>query len=151
MSDLTTFYSQEPGYLDERQSGPGPWDQLVDQRPPPLPASHDPYTHENPYAVGVNQRAAKRWNGHTLIVDGTQPGELVPSQRGRKSVLILVPSTATAGVYIDSTPDALYGGGTQGFLLIAGSAVSIPTEDAVWIVSATAGTDTTVCVLTTWG
>lgn len=144
------YLQSQPDHL---HSGPGPWDGLEPKldSPPNEQPTAEPYAPGNEYAVGVNQRSPRHWSGHTLSVDGTQPGQLVPAQKGRKAVLVLVPATATAGAFVDEQSAVLSSsGGPMGFYLAVGASISINTEGAVWAISATAGTDTTVCVIATW-
>lgn len=146
----TSFYRPEDEALDVGRSGPGPWDTIVAQEPPPPQPSAEPYSQENSHAIPVNQRSAKRWSGQTLTVDGTDIRELLPPQKGRKAFLVNVPNNAAAAVYIGASA-ANMGSGAQGFLLPIGSSLSLDTEGGVFAVSATAGTDTTVCIAVTWG
>lgn len=143
----------EPG-LQEASSGPGPWDQLVTaEGAPPPPAASQPYPRENPDAFPVNQRSPQHWTGQGYIVRGAvgKATRLLTAQKGRKGFTLIVPSTSPAGVYLDSSQETLVSAGIQGFPVVAGAGVSVETEDEVWAISATPGTDTTVALIVTWG
>lgn len=148
--------SGEPGGLDERQSGPGPWDQLASVTIPPSEGSADTppsYSRDNPNALPVNQRSSAHWSGTLYLIKGTalQVSHVLPAQKGRKSFTLIVPSSAGAGVYVDHTPDTLNTTNPIGFPVAVGAGISVETEDDVYAVSATPGTDTQVAVIVTWG
>lgn len=143
-------------------TGPGAWDQIGPELDdPPGEAPNDPpYGRSNRDAVPINQRSPRHWSGHTLLVDGTQVTRALPSQKGRKAFLVLVPPTlppalgggaTPAGVFIDEQSSVLSAsGGPMGFFLPVGASISVNTEGGVFLVSGTPGTDTVVCVLPTW-
>lgn len=143
------YQAQEPGVIDEQSKGPGPFDQLVHAETiPPERFKEPPFKFDNAEAFGVNQRSAKRWTGSTAEV-GSTPISLIPSQKGRKTVILAVPSTSAAGVYVDSTDATLEN--SLGFLIPIGGSLSIDTEDSIYAKSATAGTATLVSFIVTWG
>lgn len=137
------------------QTGPGPWDQIGPEldSPPGQASTEPPYGTENQQAVPMNQRSPRHWSGHTLAVDGTRVNRILPSQKGRKAFLVLVPPAplGAAGCYIDEQSSVLSAeGGPQGFLLPIGGSISVNTEGGIFAVSATPGTDTLICVIATW-
>ena len=143
---------QEPG-LDQGSSGPGPFDHLVVQEPPPDSGNQgQAFPRPNGYAFPVNQRSARKWSGHTYQVTG-QAGKatrLLTAQRGRKGFLIAVANSAAAAIYVDSNQESLVAPGISGFFVDIGAAFGLDTEDELWAVSATPGTPTQVSIAVTW-
>lgn len=89
----------------------------------------------NTDAFPVFQRAASDWtsNRFTLGPAATQePVQLAGRRRGRVSVLIWVPSSASFGVVIGPTQGEVQAGGSAGVLLVPGDSIELPTEGAIY-------------------
>lgn len=128
---------------------PGPWEQLKIQAPPERQRQGPPFSVGNGEAMPTYQRAASDWNGSTIFIGneagGQQPIKLVDRQSGRDWVLLFVPSTAPAGVYVAPHDSQLESTPPLGFLIPLGGSITLPTEGAIWGVSAVTGTDTYIC------
>ncbi len=131
-------------------NSPGAWDQLIIGPHDKSQSKNPPFSTPNGNAVPTFQRAASDWMGSTVYIGSEsnqqQPIKIVDRQAGRDWVLLFVPSTAPAGVYVAPHDSQLESTPPLGFLIPLGGNITLPTEAAIWGVSAINGTDTLICV-----
>lgn len=114
---------------------------------PQVPSQHNKsnaITRSASDALATVERQANR-----LIISannvGNNPVKIVDSQKGRRFVILQVPTGAAASVVISHSADSLTETIPSGFELAAGSQpLKIETESAIWAISKTAGTDSTI-------
>lgn len=114
------------------QDGPGP----QGQRTTP------PWSVENEEAFAVNQRAAHDWSANTYTLSATRgPIQLAGRKRGRVTVIVWVPTSASLGIVVSPDEGDIEQG--VGITLSPGDSIELPTEASVYggvIVGNTTGT-----------
>jgi hypothetical protein len=99
-----------------------------------------PWGTSNEEAFPVNQRAASQWSANQYTL-GATPIQLAGKLRGRTSVIIWVPASASHGCVVAPEEGDITQG--AGITLSPGDSIELPTEGAVWagvIVGQTTGT-----------
>lgn len=103
------------------QDGPGP--QGFRTQPP--------WSTENEQAVPVYQRAAHDWSANQYTLSSTRgPIQLAGRRRGRQSVIVWVPTSASLGVVVSPDEGDIEQG--AGVTLSPGDSIELPTEATVY-------------------
>lgn len=92
-----------------------------------------PFSVSNGDALPVFERAARHGSAMTVPVSSSAGGtsRAVGYLKGRKAVLMWVPSTAANGVMVDFIQGRLQSGG--GVLLAPGDSLTLPTEASIYV------------------
>lgn len=88
---------------------------------------------ENGDATATFQRSDHEWTGNRIVVDTNNAGtvQLCGRQKGRSSVTLIVPLTATAGVVIGPTEGEVLNSASCP-VLTPGQTLTLPTEAPIW-------------------
>lgn len=114
------------------QDGPGPQGERTEP----------PWSVENEQAWPINQRAAHDWSANAYTLSSSRgPIQLAGRKRGRVSVIVWVPTSASLGIVISPDEGDIEQG--AGITLSPGDSIELPTEASIYggvIVGNTTGT-----------
>jgi hypothetical protein len=117
---------------DARGGAPGGREGLGGEGPTPQGKSlHKPWDVDNEEAFSVYQRASHDWSAQQYnLTTGNTPFQLAGRQKGRESVTIWVPSTASFGCIIAPSEGDVQQG--TGIVLNVGDSITLRTEGPVY-------------------